>query len=126
MRRSVRVAGPASAEAQWHAYAHTARWPTWAPHLRRVDPEAALAVGLSGRVVGLAGVTAHFEVSAVDEAAGTWSWTVTVGPVRVALDHAVGDGWTELTVAGPAPVVLGYLPVARLALGRLVRPDPPG
>ncbi len=126
MRHTIRVTGPATAETQWHAYAHTARWPAWAPHLRRVDPEAALAVGLSGRVVGLAGVTARFAVTAVDAEAGTWRWTVTAGPVRLELDHAVGDGWTSLTITGPAPVVLGYLPVARLALTRLVRLGPPG
>ncbi len=126
MRRTTRVEGPAAAATQWHAYAHTGRWPTWAPHLTRVEPEAELGVGLRGRVVGLAGVAADFEVNAVDEDAGTWSWTVSAGPVRVELDHAVGDGWTSLTLTGPAPVVLGYLPVARFALGRLVRLDPPG
>ena len=104
----------------WRAYAHTSRWPEWAPHLRRVTPSAELAVGLQGRVTGLLRVRASFEVTAVDEAAGTWSWTVRSGPVRLVLDHAVGEGWTTLGVAGPAPVVLSYLPVARLALHRLV------
>ena len=126
MRHTTRVEGPATAETMWTAYARTSRWPTWAPHVRRVEPEAELTPGLRGRVVGLAGVAADFEVTAVDEDAGTWSWTVTSGPVRLELDHAVGDGWTTLTVAGPAPVVLGYLPVARLALGRLDRLPPPG
>jgi hypothetical protein len=56
----------------------------------------------------------------LDEAAGTWSRSVTSGPVRLPLGHAVGDGWTSLTVGGPAAVVLPYLPVARLALRRLV------
>jgi hypothetical protein len=35
----------------------------------------------------------------------------------------VGDGArTTLTMSGPLPVLLGYAPLARLALGRLVRP----
>jgi predicted NUDIX family NTP pyrophosphohydrolase len=83
-------------------------------------PAAALTVGLRGQVVGLLGVRADFEVTAVDEASGTWSWTVRSGPVRLTLDHAVGDGWTTLTVSGPALAVVSYLPVARLALRRLV------
>lgn len=102
------------------AYAHTSRWSEWAPHLRRVEPSAALEVGLRGFVIGVGGVRAAFEVTAVDREAGTWSWKVKSGPVGLELDHAVGDGWTTLTVTGPAAVVLPYLPLARLALRRLV------
>ncbi len=120
MRRAIRVEGPASRDTMWEAYAHTSRWSGWAPHLRGVDPEADLAAGLRGRVYGVAGSRAWFEVTAVDREAGTWSWTVSAGPVTLDLGHTVGDGWTALTVAGPAPAVLAYLPVARLALTRLV------
>ncbi len=121
MRRTIRVEGPAGRRAQWEAYAHTSRWPTWAPHLTRVEPEAELAVGLRGRVRGLLGTRASFEVTDVDETAGSWSWVVRSGPVTLTLDHHVGDGWTSLSIDGPAPVVTAYLPVARWALGRLMR-----
>lgn len=120
MRRTLRAEGPATRDAIWAAYAHTSRWPTWAPHLRRVSPAADLAVGLRGQVRAMLGVRVEFEVTAVDEAAGTWSWSVRSGPLRMVLDHAVGEGWTTLALDGPGPVVLSYLPVARFALRRLV------
>jgi hypothetical protein len=33
-----------------------------------------------------------------------------------------GGSTTGLRVTGPAPVVVGYAPLAQLAIGRLVRP----
>ena len=56
-----------------------------------------------------------------------WVWTVRKGPLTLHLTHRVvpeGDGCrTTLEMAGPLPVLLGYAPLARLALGRLVRPQ---
>ncbi len=68
-----------------------------------------------------------FVVETVDEAARQWSWTVSLGPVRLHLLHWVTDGpdggsTTGLRVSGPAPLVVGYAPLAHLAIGRLVSP----
>jgi hypothetical protein len=124
MRTRLVVTGPADRATMWQAYAHTSRWPQWAPHLVSVDPEAELTTGLTGVVRGRLGVRASFRVTAVDPVAGTWSWTVRSGPVRLRLEHGVGDGWTSLTVTGPALVLAAYVPLARLALSRLVRARP--
>jgi hypothetical protein len=85
-----------------------------------VEPAAVLEPGLQGVVSGWLGMRASFEVTEVDEAAGTWSWEVAAGPARMRLAHTIGNGSTTLTVEGPAVVVLPYLPLARLALHRLV------
>ena len=54
----------------------------------------------------------------------SWSWSVSLAGVRLVLCHTVeadADGTrTGLTVEGFAPAVLGYLPIARVALLRLV------
>ena len=69
-----------------------------------------------------------FEVREVDEPTRTWTWRVRLAPgglVRLHLEHGVEaheDGSaTWLHVTGPAPVVLAYAPLARLAMTRLVR-----
>jgi hypothetical protein len=126
----VRVTGPVAPARAWERYADPARWAGWAPQIRRVVLDGAggarIAPGLRGRVHGPAGLRVDFVVTAVDEAARTWSWTARLGPVRLHLDHGVAADprgtATTLVVDGPAPVVLAYLPVTRLALRRLVRP----
>ena len=62
----------------------------------------------------------------VDEADRRWSWSVDVGPARLVLTHWVRPGpdggtTTGLRSSGPAPLVLGYAPLAQLALHRLIR-----
>jgi hypothetical protein len=109
----------------WSRYADPSRWREWAPQIRAVEAQGPLRVGLSGDVVGVAGLRAAFLVTSVDAEAGRWSWRVRggVGPVRTTLeiDHEVADGWAALRVTGPAAAVVAYEPVARLALARLVR-----
>lgn len=105
----------------WWAYAHTSRWSSWAPQIQQVRPDAPLRTGLRGRVDGILGIGARFEVTSVDEAARRWSWDVAVGPARLSIDHEVDEGIASIDVEGPGPVVLAYAPVARAALGRLVR-----
>ncbi|WTF39887.1 SRPBCC family protein [Streptomyces cyaneofuscatus] len=117
--------GAASAERVWQRYVRTACWPTWAPQIRAVEAEAELRVGMRGRVVPVVGPRVDFVVEAVDHEARTWCWRVRVGPVRMRLWHAVRErapsgAETELRVEGPAPVVVVYAPLARLALRRLV------
>ena len=121
MRTRVEARGPASAQAMWFAYAHSSRWPRWAPQVRRVDPEGPLVAGMRGMVHGPAWSKARFEVTFVDPAAGRWTWRVQAGPVRLTIDHEVADGLTAVVIDGPAPFVLAYAPMARLALRRLVR-----
>ncbi|MGB6022125.1 MAG: hypothetical protein WBG89_07360 [Ornithinimicrobium sp.] len=81
-----------------------------------------------------------FTVDTVDEPGRTWAWTVHVRArgrnlITVSLAHGVesaaagagatdgqGDGCTTwLRLQGAGPVVVGYIPVAWYALGRLVR-----
>ena len=120
----LRVTGPALPAVVWERYADPAAWPTWSPQIRSVTYAGdRLRQGGAGVVHGPVGVRVRFAVTAWNEALRTWSWLATWGPVRLELTHGVepaGDGTAAtLTVTGPAPVVLAYLPVARLALGRL-------
>jgi hypothetical protein len=116
--------GRASAALVWERYAVPAFWAGWAPQIRRVETAAArIAPGVTGTVHGPLGVRVAFVVTAVDEAARTWAWDVALGPLHLHLRHGVeDDGATWLTVDGPAPVLAAYLPVARIALQRLVTP----
>jgi hypothetical protein len=132
VERGVRVTGPLPAARAWERYAVPARWAGWAPQIRAVDASAGrIAPGVTGRVRGPLGIAVTFVVTDVDEQRRTWAWTVTFGsgrcgPVRMQLRHGVEPdprgAATWLVVRGPAPVVVTYLPVARLALRRLVRP----
>ncbi|WP_448610864.1 SRPBCC family protein [Geodermatophilus sp. URMC 60] len=125
---TLHATGPVAPAEAWERYALPARWPQWAPQITGVDlPVARLTAGARGRVRGPLGVTLPFVVETVDEAARQWSWTVSLGPVRLHLLHWVTDGpdggsTTGLRISGPAPLVVGYAPLAQLAIGRLVRP----
>lgn len=121
--------GTARPEVAWERYAQPALWPTWSPQIWRVEaPGDRIAPGSTGTVRAVGGVPIRFTVLTVDEASRTWTWRARLGPVVLTLDHAVQpdassapDGSaTELRMTGPAPVVYGYAPLARLALGRLV------
>lgn len=120
------VRGSAAPELVWERYAVPARWPTWSPQIIRVEADAPrIAPGVTGRVHGPAGVRVAFTVTAVDEAARTWAWEVRAGPLRLHLRHGVDaeppGTATWLSVRGPAPAAVAYLPVAWVALRRLVR-----
>ena len=121
MEMRVEATGTASRDAMWDAYADPSRWPTWAPQIRSVEPREPIREGLEGSITGLLGVRARFRVLSVERDAGRWSWEVRTGPVRLRIDHRVDDGSASITIEGPAPAVLAYAPVARLALSRLVR-----
>lgn len=124
---TLRASGAADAAEVWERYAVPLRWPTWSPQITRVETSAPrITVGTSGTIVGPLGAHVSFVIDEVDEAVRSWSWRVRVGPVTLRMMHAVsveGRGsTTTLRVHGPLPVVLGYAPVAQLALNRLVRP----
>ncbi len=125
MRGSIRVAGPASRDQVWARYAVPQRWPGWAPQISRVQASAPrIAPGVTGRVWAPLGLRVDFVVTEVDERLRTWAWSFRLGPLRLRLQHGVqadpAGSATWLRVHGPAPVVAAYLPVARLALHRLV------
>jgi hypothetical protein len=122
---TIRARGPRTAEEVWDRYARPDLWPSWSPQLRRVECDVhRLTTGVSGRVFGPFGVSAAFVVDEWDEAARRWSWSVRSGHVRIALDHGVealdAGARTWLTARAALPIVVGYLPLARLALHRLV------
>lgn len=124
---TLRAHGRADIEVAWERYVDFALWSTWSPQISSVAADASrIAPGVTGRVHGPLGVHVDFVIDAVDELARMWAWTVRLGPIRLVLEHGVaarGAGCsTWLRVRGPAPVVVGYAPLARLALGRLVRP----
>ena len=124
---TLRAKGSAPVERAWERYAQPALWSQWSPQIRRVDTAAdRIEAGLTGTVHGYLGLHVRFMILEVDEAARTWSWRVTLGPVRMSLHHEVGDlgsqgSATSLVVTGPAPIVVGYLAPAQYALHRLVR-----
>jgi hypothetical protein len=138
LRRAVEVSGPRPADDVWDRYFRPARWPEWSPQIRSVEyPAATLQPGTRGTVRGPGGLPVRFRIETVvpDGAVRTWSWVARAAGVEMRLWHtveAVAPGGSQdeedeagtrtvLAIEGPAPVVLLYLPVARLALHRLVR-----
>ena len=124
---TLRARGSAPVDVAWERYARPRLWSTWSPQITSVRVDAdRIAAGVRGTVYGHLGLRVEFVISAVDEAARTWAWRVGLGPLRMTPHHAVtadaGGSATSLTVTGPAPIVVGYLVPARLALSRLVRP----
>jgi hypothetical protein len=116
----LRRRGPASKYEIWARYRDPQRWPSWAPQIREVLAPGPLRPGLEGEVLGPLGARARFEVIDVDEASGTWTWVVRSGPVRLRIEHEIGEGRAGLVISGPALAVFAYAPVARVALSRLV------
>ena len=126
-RISISATGRAPAALVWERYAKPALWSSWSPQISRVEcADEVIRVGTKGVVHTIVGITVPFDVTAVDYDAMTWAWTARLPlGVRLHLQHqvrAVADGtWTGLDVSGCLPIVVGYLPPAKLALDRLVR-----
>jgi hypothetical protein len=146
---TVRANGPAAPTAVWDRYVRPQRWSEWSPQIRSVDYRGEIiAAGGTGVVHGPCGVPVRFEIDEVDHDVRRWSWRVKVAGIAMSLGHSVapaesesesesgadrsatsattqaagGDGTTTtLVIEGPAPIVLGYAPIARIALERLVR-----
>lgn len=127
MHRTLAVTGPAPPDLVWARYVRPTQWPGWSPQIRSVDyPDAELAPGTAGVVRGPCALAVPFEILTVDPANRCWTWRVHPPAVgELTLGHGVepaGAGTrTTLDVTGPALVVRAYLPVALLALRRLVR-----
>jgi hypothetical protein len=126
---SLQAHGAAPVTLAWERYADPDLWSTWAPQIQRVETTMdRLRVGGTGVV--RAGPLAHltigvpFEVLEVDETALRWAWRVHLGLLGLRLEHGVTAHLTgssaRLRLHGPLPLILGYAPVARIALGRLV------
>ncbi len=125
------ASGALSVDEVWERYTHPVWWPHWSPHIRAVDyPHAVVTPGTTGRVTGVGGVVAVFRIDDVDHEAHRWSWSVRSGPLRLSLDHGLDEaprGSTHLSTAWLVthalwPVAVGYAPLARYSLGRLVTP----
>jgi hypothetical protein len=130
LRLTISAAGRAEPKVVWDRYIHPDRWTEWSPQIHSVDcTDATLQAGSTGVVHGPCSVGVDFVVLDVDHQNRCWSWRVRSFGIGLTLDHGVAgqppgdnDGSsTSLTITGPAPVVLGYAPIARVALGRLVR-----
>ncbi|MET0866218.1 MAG: SRPBCC family protein [Nakamurella sp.] len=129
MKATVGASGPAAVDEVWDRYIHPQRWSEWSPQISSVDcSDDTITAGSTGTVHGPCGVGVDFLILQVDHQQRSWSWQVKAAFVTLELVHGVEavagrdpGTRTTLEVAGPAPVVIGYLPIARIALGRLVR-----
>jgi hypothetical protein len=123
---TLHATGPVEPGEVWDRFVHPARWPEWSPQISRVQASAPrIAAGVSGRVHDPLRTSFPFVVDEVSDPARRWTWQVVVGPTRLALVHWVGPGpdggtTTGLRISGFAPLVLGYAPLALLAIKRLV------
>lgn len=124
---SIGAKGPVSAETAWERYADPQLWSTWSPQIRSVETTTKrLTVGTTGTVHGPVGVRVNFKVTAFDDDTMRWAWSVQFGLIHLDFWHGVNsrpdeDGCsTWLKARGAWPVLAGYLPVARIALHRLV------
>lgn len=122
--------GSAAVAVAWQRYADPAEWSSWAPQIQRVQTSMTrLTAGGTGTVhagpLPRPTLPVPFRVLSVEESAMEWSWQVRAGLLGLLLEHGVtphpagSSSW--LRVHGPLPIVLGYAPLARVALGRLVR-----
>ena len=119
------VQGKAGVDVVWERYARPSLWASWSPQISSVDVDGdRILTGLRGTVHALHAVRIPFLITEVDERARTWSWRAQLGPATLRLHHEVierADGTrTTLRISGLAPLVFGYLPLARWALRNLV------
>jgi hypothetical protein len=127
LTRVTAACGPCPPDEVWDRYVRPRRWPQWSPQIRSVTyPGERLRPQTAGAIRGPGGLRVGFEILDVEETGPVraWSWIASAAGVRLTLRHTVEAAptgtRTGLTVQGPALVVLLYLPVARLALRRLV------
>lgn len=133
MKVTVGAAGSAAVDEVWARYIHPQRWSEWSPQITSVDcSDDTIRAGSTGTVHGPCGIGVDFEILQVEHEKRCWSWRVHAAFVTLELVHsveadslsdpaAVDGSRTTLDISGPAPVVIGYTPIARIALSRLVR-----
>jgi hypothetical protein len=126
MRLVVGASGTAAPEVAWDRYLHPERWSEWSPQISAVAyPDTEIADGGRGTVHGACGVALDFQVLHVDVENRCWSWRVRPVGIELIMEHGVvaeNSGCrTSLQIDGPLPIIVGYAPIARIALGRLVR-----
>lgn len=120
----ISAAGAATTEQVWLRYVTPELWPTWAPQLRTATcTDTRVRAGSRGTAHGPRPLRVPFEVLVVDDVERRWSWRVG-WPIAITMGHGVDEGerggasaWVDLPL-----VLLGYVPLAQLALRRLVRP----
>ncbi|GAB3032187.1 hypothetical protein GCM10011376_26940 [Nocardioides flavus (ex Wang et al. 2016)] len=124
----VEATGPAHPDEVWRRFTDPAEWTVWAPQVRDVQTDAAvLAVGVTGRVHGPAGLAVDFRITELDPGLRSWTWEVGRASARVRMDHHVlpapGGGSHALVRVHPptASLVQPYRVPAGMALRRLVR-----
>ncbi|MBB3677297.1 SRPBCC family protein [Modestobacter versicolor] len=123
---TLHATGPVDPAEVWDRYLHPSRWSGWSPQIKRVEASAdRIEQGVTGRVYDPIGTSVPFVVDEVSEVQRRWVWQVVVGPTRLGLVHWVSpapDGGTTagLRISGFGPLVVGYAPLALLALKRLV------
>ncbi len=123
----VEAYGPAHPDEVWRRFTDPSAWPGWAPQIRTVETDASmLAVGVTGRVHGPAGLAVDFRITDLDAELRTWTWEVGRGPARVRMDHHVlpapGGGSRALLRVRPpgASALQPYRVPAAMALRHLV------
>ncbi len=128
----ISVEGQAPVDQVWERYTQPSQWPTWAPQIQRVDvPDLAegepIEHGTRGTVHGPVFTFVPFRIRYVDHRAHEWSWWVGLGIVGVGMDHGVAATETGsrawVRIHAHPYLAAPYVPIARLALKRLVRPQ---
>ena len=124
----VTAEGSAPVDQVWDRYTQPARWPEWAPQIRRVDVELdddVITPGARGTVHGPVLTFAPFRIRSVDHRSHRWSWWVGLGVLGVGMDHGVDETETGsrawVRIHAHRYLAAPYVPVAKLALRRLVR-----
>lgn len=123
--RRLEAIGTASPEVAWGRYLQIAAWPTWSPQISRVTASAErIGGGLTGRVYLPGGLGLPFTITAVNAQARSWSWVVRLGLVKLTMNHEVHahtrGSVASLVMEGPDVVLLAYVPLAWVALHKLV------
>lgn len=119
----ISATGSATTDQVWQRYTTPDLWPTWAPQLRRVTcADSVLTAGSRGTAHGPAMLRVPFEVLLLDRDQHRWTWRVG-RPISITMEHGVDEtpdgarAWIDIPLA-----LVGYAPLAQLALRRLVQP----
>lgn len=110
---------PMPVERAWRLLSDPAAWPTWGPTVRAATLDGPFASGTTGTVTTVVGLRLPFTLREVVPGS-SWSWDVAGVRATTHEVAAVGPDRSRVTFGVP-PWALAYLPVCRVALGRLSR-----